>query len=88
MIEQIQMYADSQNRWRWRYVSRNGKTLADGAEGYRDYRDALYGATRATGLSIAAAAIVHRRRGRIVYAQWNEFSLLNGHDGPVELVCR
>lgn len=37
------LYKDSQNLWRWRYVSSNGRTIADSGESYYNRADALNG---------------------------------------------
>lgn len=37
------IYADAEGGFRWRVVSRNGRTLADSAEGYGRRADALHG---------------------------------------------
>jgi uncharacterized protein YegP (UPF0339 family) len=37
------LYRDRQNLWRWRYVSSNGRTIADSAESYYNKQDALNG---------------------------------------------
>jgi uncharacterized protein YegP (UPF0339 family) len=34
------VYEDQAGQWRWRAVARNGKVLADGAEGYASERNA------------------------------------------------
>lgn len=37
------IYKDSQNQWRWRYVSANGNTIADSGEGYHNKADCQRG---------------------------------------------
>jgi Uncharacterized conserved protein len=37
------IYKDRLNQWRWRYVSSNGRTIADSAEGYYNRSDAMNG---------------------------------------------
>lgn len=37
------LYKDVQNYWRWRYVSSNGRTIADSGESYYNKSDALAG---------------------------------------------
>lgn len=37
------LYKDSVGQWRWRYVSSNGRTIADSAEGYYNRSDAENG---------------------------------------------
>lgn len=37
------LYKDRQNQWRWRYVSSNGRTIADSGEGYYNRIDAMNG---------------------------------------------
>lgn len=40
----LQVYRDRGKAWRWRAVARNGKVVADCAEGYRRRVDAIRGA--------------------------------------------
>jgi uncharacterized protein YegP (UPF0339 family) len=37
------LYKDTAGYWRWRYVSSNGRTIADSAEGYYNKSDAING---------------------------------------------
>lgn len=37
------IYKDRIGQWRWRYVSSNGRTIADSAEGYYNKQDAMSG---------------------------------------------
>jgi uncharacterized protein YegP (UPF0339 family) len=37
------LYKDANQHWRWRYVSSNGRTIADSGEGYYNRADALAG---------------------------------------------
>ena len=37
------LYKDTQGYWRWRYVSSNGRTIADSGEGYVNRQDAING---------------------------------------------
>ncbi|MCP1468654.1 uncharacterized protein YegP (UPF0339 family) [Sphingobium sp. OAS761] len=37
------LYKDAASQWRWRYVSSNGRTIADSAEGYWNKQDAING---------------------------------------------
>lgn len=37
------IYKDRVGQWRWRYVSSNGRTIADSAEGYYNKQDAMNG---------------------------------------------
>ncbi|RWC38565.1 MAG: DUF1508 domain-containing protein [Mesorhizobium sp.] len=37
------LYQDATRQWRWRLVSSNHKTVADGAESYWNKADALHG---------------------------------------------
>ncbi|MBF5090465.1 DUF1508 domain-containing protein [Novosphingobium sp. NBM11] len=37
------LYKDRLNQWRWRYVSSNGRTISDSAEGYYNKADAING---------------------------------------------
>jgi len=39
------LYRDAADYWRWRYVSSNGRTIADSGEGYFNKSDALNGIT-------------------------------------------
>jgi len=37
------LYKDTAGYWRWRYVSSNGRTIADSGEGYYNKSDAMAG---------------------------------------------
>lgn len=37
------LYRDRKREWRWRLKARNGRVIADSAEGYKRKRDAEYG---------------------------------------------
>lgn len=37
----VEVYRDSAGHWRWRARARNGRVVADGAEGYASRRNAL-----------------------------------------------
>lgn len=37
------IYRDSANQWRWRFVSSNGRIIADSAESYWNKSDCLAG---------------------------------------------
>lgn len=37
----VEVYRDSAGHWRWRARARNGRIIADGAEGYASRRNAL-----------------------------------------------
>lgn len=37
------VYKDRANQWRWRFVSTNGRIIADSAEGYVNKTDCLHG---------------------------------------------
>lgn len=39
------LYKDTAGLWRWRYVSTNGRTIADSAESYYNKSDAMNGIT-------------------------------------------
>jgi uncharacterized protein YegP (UPF0339 family) len=36
----IEMYVDKKGEWRWRFVARNGRIIADSGEGYKRYSGA------------------------------------------------
>ena len=42
-MSHYKVYRDTQNYWRWRYVSSNGRTISDSAEGYNNKQDAYNG---------------------------------------------
>lgn len=42
----IEVYEDRRGEWRWRAVARNGKIIADGAEGYASKGNAKRAAHR------------------------------------------
>lgn len=37
------LYKDTKGFWRWRFVSTNGRTIADSGEGYYNRSDAVNG---------------------------------------------
>lgn len=37
------LYKDEEYLWRWRYVSSNGRTIADSGESYHNKQDAVNG---------------------------------------------
>ena len=43
MGNHYKLYKDTAGYWRWRYVSVNGRTIADSGEGYVNRQDALNG---------------------------------------------
>ena len=47
------LYKDTAGFWRWRYVSSNGRTIADSGEGYYNRQDALNGITIMKGSSLS-----------------------------------
>lgn len=49
-MDTLELYRDADRDWRWRLVAKNGRILADSAEGYRRKRDALKGAGRVVGV--------------------------------------
>lgn len=42
----VEFYRDRAGEWRWRLKARNGRILADSAEGYTRYADCRLGYTR------------------------------------------
>jgi uncharacterized protein YegP (UPF0339 family) len=54
------VYKDHSGYWRWRLSHRNGKTLADGGEGYATKGSATRAARRLT--IIAASAVLQTRK--------------------------
>ncbi len=46
LLDKVEIYKDSVSQWRWRRVSTNGKTVADGSESYHNKRDCLNQATQ------------------------------------------
>lgn len=52
----LDIYSDRKGKWRWRLVATNGKTLADGAEGYGERHRALHGAEVTLGLATLGTA--------------------------------
>lgn len=67
----FEVYRDSSNYWRWRFVAPNGKVLADSGQGYSRRIDALKGI-----LSVRGAArfvnIPEADRGRYDTKLWIE----------------
>lgn len=43
-----EVYQDKGGEWRWRLKARNGRVIADSAEGYVDQDDAIHGLKLAT----------------------------------------
>jgi uncharacterized protein YegP (UPF0339 family) len=39
----VHIYRDAAGEWRWRLVAKNGRTIADSAEGYVEKRKAIAG---------------------------------------------
>jgi len=37
----FEIFKDRKGEWRWRLIARNGRIVADGAEGYASKRNAL-----------------------------------------------
>ena len=33
-MQRIEVYKDLLNKWRWRYISKNGRIMADSGQGY------------------------------------------------------
>lgn len=46
--EKVQIYRASDG-WRWRFLSKGGRVLADGGQGYADKRDCIRGLLWVTG---------------------------------------
>lgn len=42
-MSRFEHYQDNRNEWRWRFVARNGRTIAVASEGYRSEADCLNG---------------------------------------------
>jgi uncharacterized protein YegP (UPF0339 family) len=47
MMAKFVVYRDAKMEWRWRLVARNGRTIADSAEGYKRRSGAIYSVERA-----------------------------------------
>ena len=56
----IEVYKDKRGEWRWRAKARNGKIIADGAEGYKSKRNVLRALT-AFSLTLNHAAFLYPR---------------------------
>lgn len=41
--DRVDLYRDTEGKWRWRYVSGTGRVLADSGQGYRNKADAVRG---------------------------------------------
>lgn len=52
----LDVYRDRKRKWRWRLVATNGKTIADGSEGYGERNRAIHGAEVALGLATLGGA--------------------------------
>lgn len=48
-IDHLEFYRDGEKKWRWRFVRKNGRILADSAEGYSKRIDAVRAAKLVTG---------------------------------------
>lgn len=53
MSAYYEIYKDRSNNWRWRYVSSNGRIIADSGEAYVNKSDCLAGITLVKGSSSA-----------------------------------
>lgn len=51
----IRTYRDEAGEWRWTAIAANGRTVADGGEGYKEIRDCHHGRQVAQQLMIAAS---------------------------------
>ncbi len=54
----FEIYKDSRGEFRWRFVSSNGRTIADGSEGYSSEANAINGINIIRGY--AAGAQIYR----------------------------
>jgi uncharacterized protein YegP (UPF0339 family) len=52
-FDHVEVYRDTTGDHRWRFVSSNGRTLADSAEGYHNRGDALTALATVTGGRVA-----------------------------------
>lgn len=43
MPDRFEIYQDSRDEWRWRYVAENGNKMANGGEGYKNKGDCEHG---------------------------------------------
>ena len=41
MTGRFKLYKDKSGEWRWRFVAKNGETIAESSESYVDRRDAV-----------------------------------------------
>ena len=48
------VYKDKLSQWRWRFTASNGRTIADGGEGYVNLSDCLHGIDLVKGKGPAA----------------------------------
>jgi len=53
----VEFYADSVGEWRWRLVAVNGRTVADGSEGYTRRSDAKRAYRRVEALVTAGQVV-------------------------------
>lgn len=42
-VQYFYVYKDTAHQWRWRFVAKNGRTIADSAEGYYNLQDCEHG---------------------------------------------
>lgn len=54
----ITIYEDAAGLWRWRMQARNGKIIADGAEGYSEQRHAVRAAERLLCLAGSGCVVI------------------------------
>lgn len=73
----IELYCDSDGKWRWRYVS-NGRVMADSGQGYWRKRDAIHGIE----LVFNGSVDVH---GTGQPPGWVEFNQSHVIEGPIEV---
>lgn len=43
IVDTLHVYWDTEEKYRWAFVSSNGKVIADSGQGYTDKRNALHG---------------------------------------------
>lgn len=69
----VEIYRDALDRWRWRWLAKNGQVQADSGQSYADKRDCTRGLERVTG------GRVEIRYGRGTDYQQGHLYRWNGH---------
>lgn len=53
MVNRVHLYQDKNGEWRWRFIAKNQRLLANGGEGYKNRQDCIDSAEMVTGTSFS-----------------------------------